>query len=51
MLAEVFVPWGLSNHLTYFQGSRGPVGPPGSAGKRGLVVSHRLRPFSGHAGH
>lgn len=22
-----------------FQGSRGPVGPPGSAGKRGLLVS------------
>lgn len=25
--------------LTCLQGSRGPVGPPGAAGKRGLVVS------------
>ncbi len=35
-------PEGPSKDLTYFQGSRGPVGPPGSAGKRGLVVSHQL---------
>lgn len=47
MLAEVCVPRGLSNSLTNLQGSRGPLGPPGSAGKRGLVVSLTLQTAGG----